>query len=177
MSEVHLFVAIRRKKENPQLKERSIRHIIRNEARDFEIIKSIISQQDDGGIWRIYKTINARDTSKAMKDLRHKIIEDELIHEKLETTWKTCLLQEKCKATNYLLIDIDTKDQETFAQIYDKLLPGTIKTLTNTPNGIHIVVDRQDVREIELIDDVEIKRDALLFIEIYEKGVGKYEIN
>lgn len=177
MAEINMYVAIRRKKENPQLKVRTIRHIIRNEDRDFEIIKSIINQQDDGGIWRIYKTINARDTAKAMKELRHRIIEDEFIHEKLETAWKTCLLQEKCKATNYLLIDIDTKDQETFAQVYDKLLPGTIRTLANTPNGVHIVADRQDIREIELIDDVEIKRDALLFIELYEKGVDNYAVN
>ena len=53
MKEVDLFVAIRRKKENRDLKERTIRHIIRDYNKDINIIKSIIRQQKDEAIWRI----------------------------------------------------------------------------------------------------------------------------
>lgn len=167
VANVDLYIAIRRKKDNPSLPEKTIRHIIRDEERDLQILTEIVKQQDDGGIWRIYKTINKRNTEVAFKQFQHKMIENPEIHERLESEWKTCLLQEKCKATNYILIDIDTKDQEVFSQVFD-LLGDNIQAVTSTPNGFHIVCNRIDLREVEKIDDVEIKRDALVFIGVVE---------
>lgn len=163
---VHLFIAIRRKKENPNLKEFCIRHIIRdneNPHNDLNILKTIINNQNDGAIWRIYKTINARDTKIAMKIMQHKMIDNPEICNSLISTWKTVLMQPKCKTTNHILIDVDTKDKKVIFKITQKLLQNTYINFNPTPNGYHLVYKNQDVREIEKIDKVEVKRDALMF--------------
>ena len=179
MKNIDLFVAIRRKKENPNLKEHTIRHIIRDYDKDLNLIKTMI--KNNNGIYRIYKTVNSRNTSLAWKEFQHKSIENPEIYDRLESEWKTALLQTKCKAENKLLIDIDTKNPDIFLKVCDLIGRDNITHISETPNGYHIVCHRVDVREVEKYnlelkndkDVIEVKRDALLFIEIAEG----YKIN
>lgn len=168
--QVNLFVAIRRTKENPNLKEHCIRHIIRDYEKDLEFIKFICSKND--GIYRIYKTVNSRDISKAWKELQHKAIENDNIGDRLESEWKTALLQPKCKAEDKLLIDIDSNDEEFKDIIVGKFDSKDIVDLVKTPNGYHLVINRVDTRCLEGIENIEVKKDALVFVEFAENTKG-----
>ena len=162
----HLYIAIRRSKENDEGKELCFRQVIRDEEQDLDYIKHRIGGFP--GVWRIYKTVNARDFSKAWKMVATKLIED---HDnwmyRVDSLWKTCLMKPECKAERKILIDIDTKE---LSDDIKKLLmnlneQGVIKYWVETPNGTHIVSDKFDTRILEGIKDIEIKRDGYEFVD------------
>ena len=163
----HLFIAIRRKKENRELKEICFRHIIRDDEMDLRLLKEKI--KGIPGIWRIYKTVNARKVEPARKLLMKRLIDE---HEKLEyridSLWKTCLLQPECKAERKFLIDVDAGDvpKELISLMYQKkiIMDEQIKT----PNGYHLICKELDTRLLEGIKDVSFKRDAIKFVELIE---------
>lgn len=162
MKEVHLFVALRRTKENPNLKEHCIRHIIRDYGKDLAIVKAMCANNE--GVYRIYKTVNPRSTEKAWKELQHKLIENPQLADRLESEWKTALLQPKCKADDKLLIDVDSTDLTFALQIISKFDSDFIDS-TLTPNGRHLIINRVDTRCLDGIENVEVKRDALVFVD------------
>ena len=175
--EVSLLYAIRRRKDqNPDKKEKDLlfRQIVKDEDVDLKILKERVKKHK--GVWRIYKTINKRDTRKAMIDLNLRLTEDRNcdLANRIESIWKTCLMQPKNKTTNYILLDIDTKDNELVTEIINIIESTEIKYLVKeTPNGFHIVVyhtkenpfDTRLIRKLNY-DNIEIKKDALLFREI-----------
>ena len=163
MKEVHLFVAIRRTKENPNLKEHCIRHIIRDYEKDLKIIKSICINNE--GVYRIYKTVNPRSTEKAWKELQHKLIENPQLADRLESEGKTALLQPKCKADDKLLIDVDSVDSKFITYVTTMFDIEEFTEITLSPNGAHLIINRVDTRCLDGIENVEVKRDALVFVD------------
>lgn len=162
----YILAAIRRNKDNNNLsgKELCIRHIIKDE-KDINILKykaSVIGF----GVWRIYRTVNKRDFIRAKKALIHYLIDNE---EKyfIESIWKTILLKPENKAENKFLLDIDA-DYEKYKSVIEYLIKSNIDILeeNKTPNGFHIITNGFDTREIiNKFDFLEIKKDALFFIE------------
>ena len=169
----HLYIAIRRTKENREsgLKEVCFRHVIRDDEKDLQFIKQRISGIP--GVWRIYKTVNARNFEEARKVLITKLVQDpENWMYRVDSLWKTCLLQPQCKAERKFLIDIDIKDLDVESKVVDIFHENHVHIVhtIGTPNGVHLVVEKFDTRLIEGIKDVEFKRDGYVFVERIENG-------
>ena len=159
-----ILVALRRTKENRGKQELCFRQIIRDEVIDLNILKAKIANLP--GVWRIYKTINKRRVETARRLLMKFLIDDpELFEYRIDSLWKNCLLKKECKDGRKLLIDIDREDIPI--KIQNMMDSGEIEVdaLVRTPNGFHIVCPSLDTRLIQGIKDVEIKRDALVFVE------------
>ena len=171
MTTCHLLIAIRRKKENKEEDmtwrgELCFRQVVTDYEEDLATLTNKI--QRFPGVWRIYKTTNARDISKARKMLMTKLInEPEEWDYRVDSLWRTCLLQPDCKAERNFLLDIDTKDEVVLEELAPKL-SGKVLQQVETPNGWHIVAEKFDVRALEGIKDVEFKRDGYVFVDRIE---------
>ena len=161
----HLFIALRRKKENREGVEQCHRQIIRDEEMDLNSLKGRIKSIK--GIWRIYKTVNKRKVEPARKlMMKYLIDEPEKFGYKVDILWKNCLLQKSCKGERNFMIDIDTKIIPE--ELGDIINSGKIEVdeLIPTPNGWHIICRNLDTRLLQGIKDIEVKRDDIKFVEL-----------
>ncbi len=162
---MHLFIALRRKKDNPDGVKICLRHVIKddsNEINDLMKLKNILWS----GVWRIHKTINTRDIKKAKILLMHRLLDSDSFDNKIDMLWKTCLMKSKheCK----MMLDIDDPPTLQFKRMCDLKNDGSIPVLEEikTPNGYHWVCDKFDTRIIkEYCGFVTIHRDGYKFIE------------
>lgn len=161
---VHLFLALRRKKENPELSSLCFREIIEHEETDLERLK--LRCRTEGGIWRIHQTVNHRSISKATKILQHRLIDEPSITTKLVSFWKTCLLQKESKATKNFLLDVDSELAYIKTKEIIKNLDCTLYEV-KTPNGYHIITKPFDTRLISNVEDVSVQKDGYVFLELY----------
>lgn len=167
---VHLYIALRRKKENPDLPALYFRQIIFNDEVDLKALKVRIDAEE--GVWRIHKTVNKRDCKKAAKLLLHKLIDDPELATRIPSLWKTCLMQPKAKGDRMFLIDLDnknilqarrvTKTLETIGIDFDSI------GIKQTPNGFHMILPAFDSRVLSDFKDVTILKDGYVFLETYE---------
>lgn len=186
---MYLFNALKRDKDNNGMKSDgivSIRHVMYAGMTEDDVISkligSIISTRNVG-IWRIYATVSKRNFKKAKMQLITKLVEtltDEIYENNIESDYKTILAKPEMASDRRYLIDIDCKDKEYAMLVQDKIyrsyendpiLGGmvTCSKLIETPNGYHIVVDKIfDTRVLAGMENVEIKKDALVFIMIFE---------
>ena len=165
-NEVYVMVALRRKKdkENEFFSASCHKVVVKNE--DFEYAEERLRKLCDEGCWRVYRTVNKRDLTKALKLLQIEMItKPESIKDKIDSVWKSILMKPQCKAERNFLIDIDDKSVSP-EMIIKKYLPG-LKGLeiVSTPNGYHIVVPPFDTRELlkDYGDKIEVKKDALVY--------------
>lgn len=186
---VYILEAIRRHKENPDFEERCIRRVVRDEttiAEEIEVLQSTIKYFGEGGIWRIYRTVNRRDCKKAYMFLLHRMVDNlnmsdalkgsSFSYSKIESIWKTCLCKPECNFDHNFLLDIDTTDekqiQDVLDYLYDKIenkLFIFVNEVNPTPNGMHVVTNRFDTRELlEKFPFVTLNRDGLLFLKMYK---------
>lgn len=177
--EVSLLYAMRRKKDQIN-EEKSKEMLFRQIVKDREVDLSILKEKIKGikGIWRIYETVNKRDCKKAMIELNIILTKDRdcINANKIESVWKTCLMQPENKSTKYILIDVDTNDVNELEKIVNIIRTTNISyIIRKTPNGFHIKINHS--KEIPFdtrlltdsgIKNIEIKRDALLFLEIID---------
>lgn len=86
--------------------------------------------------------------------------------------WKSILMQPKCKAEKNWLIDIDTNDVGVRRTVREFIIAAGADVLITkiTPNGCHLVTSGFDTRKFKF-DNVEIKKDALVFVERFEQYV------
>ena len=165
---VHLYIALRRKKDNEELQQLCFREIIYGED-SLEQLKLRLSTTE--GVWRIHKTINKRSTHKALALLHHKIIDNPLIvAERLPSEWKTCLMLPKSKAERNILLDIDSNEayDEALKICSDNSLE--LGDYSKSPSGHHIVINAEniDTRLFNDIKDLTFQRDGYIFIEKYK---------
>ncbi len=162
----HLFVALRRKKENKDLPEICIREIIKDESREIDFLDIVkVKTKHFPGIWRIYKTVNSRNIEPARKLLMKKLIDEpDRFEFRIDSLWKNCLLQKECRGERNLMIDVDSNELPIkLKSLIDtkKIIP---KEIIKTPNGYHLIFDKIDSRLIDGIQNIELKRDDLKFI-------------
>lgn len=162
----HLYIALRRKKENRELKELCFRQIIRDEDMDLRILREKI--RFIPGIWRIYKTVNARKVEPARRLLMKQLIDNPDHHEhRIDSLWKNCLLQRECKAEKNFMIDVVCEDIPDV--IHNIILNSeTESEMIKTPNGWHIICQNLDTRLLQGVENVEVKRDDIKFVELIE---------
>lgn len=168
--EVHILLAMRRRKENPEGRTLTVRHVCITDdfEKEAEVLKAKCRASSQAeGTWRINRTVNKRSTKKASLLLQHKLLDNPEMCEYLETAWKTCLLDSKCKVSRNLLVDIDTKDSDKLMNIYSELSFDKVKLIdqAETPNGFHLVCEVFDKRILDNIEDAEVKKDAYIFQE------------
>jgi len=160
---IHLLLAFRRRKNNPDLTNECIRVVISDYNLDLFLLKEKCKKL--GGTWRIHHTVNARDTKKARIWILHKLIETSQFDGCIDSIWKTALLQSECKAENNFMFDVDTKDNNELIQVLD-LIPDKIKIgITKTPNGHHIITKSFDSRKVLELSYVTLVRDGYYFLE------------
>lgn len=163
---LHLYFALMRKKENPGVtKPLVMRQIIHSRVTDLAMLEARIRSVP--GIWRIYETLNARDVKKARKALMIELIKDERgkYDDRIDSLWKTCLMQESNKAEHNLLLDLDTQDPEIVGRVVRILeWNGVHFQRRPTVNRWHFKTDIFDTRLVAEIPALEIKHDALFFI-------------
>jgi len=167
---LHLFIAIRRNKENKDGQELCCREIIYDEKTSLDILMARIRQHS--GTWRIYKTVNARNIEKARLLLLMKLIENPENAYKVNTIWKTCLLQPKCRVENNLTWDIDGTITMTMIELIYKERNIVIKEIIKTPNGYNVITDicdtrlfnKEELKKEYKLDDFGYSRDGLKHI-------------
>ncbi len=168
---MHLYIAIRRNKENSDGQEICFREVIRNEVTSLDALE--VRVKSIPGTWRIYKTVNCRDMERARILLLMKLIENPDLAYKVDTIWKTCLLQPKCRKEHKLLWDIDGKivDKHMIETIFSSR-DVDIKECIKTPNGYNVITDVCDTRLFDkthliktfLLEDFSFSRDGVKFI-------------
>lgn len=163
----HLYIAIDRKRDDPNNTGKiALRQIIKDPEKDIEILKNKCRTVYPDKTFRIYRTVNKRSYLKAFKAFQHRILEDPDIS-RIDSLWKTCLLNPKCKAERFFLIDIDIDDPTPCTE-WLRTRNIDIREYVKTPNGYHIVTPPFDPRGFD-IPHVEIKKDALIFVSGVEK--------
>lgn len=132
----HMFLAIQRKKDGHSSKKVH-RRIIYDEEKDFQIIKA--SCDIEGGLWRIYHTVNARDMVKALANFRHILLD--ATKTSVASMWRKELLQQYNRAERKFMIDLD--DLTKKEQILDFLETEGKQVLEEhkSPNGLHLICE------------------------------------
>ena len=167
---VYLYLAIRRHKENKNIKgpEKIFRVVIRDEKED--LIGLMVKCKLFPGIWRIYKTVNPRNCKKAQIMLLHKLIDepDKWCY-RIDSLWKTMLLQPECKMGKHFMVDVDLKEPELISKLVIEIIKsgGDILLTQESPNGFHLIVNKLDTRVInkEKYPNVDVIRDGYVFID------------
>jgi hypothetical protein len=170
---VHVWVALRRRKDNPGMTELCHRIVCRDgtfegRAEGLTIVKELLVRKD--GKWRIYRSAAPRDTVKAQKALMIEIIKEPTRHlNSISSRWKSLLMKPQQASARVWLLDIDNISPVTKDRVIEYVKERgshLITTPRQSPNGWHIVVQPFDNRAFsQLFPDVEIKKDALLFWE------------
>jgi len=164
MKTCHVLLAVMRKKDNEGVESKKIfRQIVRDFHKDLEIISK--KCELEGGIWRVYHSVNSRDMVKALKLFRHTIIDTEKTS--IESLWRKELLQPHNRATKNFMVDVD--DPAEFEAIYTSLMKlgcedlGTHKSL----NGIHQIVTKFDRHTFaQQHPNVDVLTDGYYFIQM-----------
>jgi hypothetical protein len=143
-----------------------------------------------GTVYRMYLSLNARDVVSTMFYFQEKLAKigyglarqqpDALaLSKKIGSLWKTELDQERNRGIKRILFDIDEDDQRivTDVLVEVRLREAKVYAVRKTVSGWAIVCDAHDTRWFNKMFDnsgkaIEIKRDALIFIEQWEGKDG-----
>ena len=160
---VHLLMAFKRGKDGE--KHDCLRMVIKDEPIDLAMLE--LKCKMLGGSWRIHKTVNARDTAKAMKWLQHKLLDFPEGAGFIDSLWRTALLQrENIWGATRFMLDIDSKDGLDLLEVRRRLNLSNCQILEKreTPKGWHYITNPFDVRLVCELTYVELKRDGYIFI-------------
>lgn len=156
---IHLFLGIQRTGTSKD--KRCIRSVIKhNEEDDLSVFEMKLKAL--GGEWRIHKTVNARDVKKAYKIFMKRMIDFPEKASCIDSEWRTALLQRTCKATNYFMLDVDTKDDDKLT-IIESLVINNLHVY-ESPKGYHIITEPFDTREVCKLDYVTLLRDGYYYV-------------
>lgn len=171
---MYVYQAIKRTKENESIEgPRCMREVLYPHSTEDQVIAKLKRACEVyPGTWRIYRSVNRRDERKSKIELAKTLI-DQLANpngatdKSPESLWKTILMQPSNKAERLFLIDIDTNEQSYYNSICG-LVQAELVESCQTPNGFHIVCRPFNPEVLKGLVNVEIKKDALLFIESFQ---------
>jgi hypothetical protein len=146
---VHIFMALQRM--SKQGNKNCIRTVIKDEELDLKMLEAKVKVL--GGEWRIHKTVNARNVETARKILLKRLIDNPEKGAYVDSEWRSALLQRECKETKYLMLDIDTQDEEKI-KIIENLIPKEVE-LKCCIETIHLSNIRPERIELKQIPNKE----------------------
>lgn len=161
-----------RKKDNPELKK-DISKSYLSSKQDETILEDLdnFSKEHPNLRLRAYVSVNTRDTEKTKRALQHALIDDTIDLEKIESKLAGIASKPENSLTKKWLFDCDLEPGkfEDFLVDLENYYKGSYEKY-KTPNGFGVIVEHGfDTREIlEKYKDVELKRDGLRFLAIYE---------
>ena len=169
----HLYLAIKRKKDNEGKQGKKIFRQIKYGDMSLELIRH--KCRLEGGTWRIYQTVNKRDMKKALHNFRHILLDTQKTA--IESLWRKELLQVQNRADRFYMLDVDTKDEVKLDAI-SSIVEGNVIARYDSPNGKHIIIKPMDVRLFSNLDYVTVLKDGYFFVELiesqlYSRKVGK----
>jgi hypothetical protein len=131
----------------------------------------------------MYVSANARDTLKAYEWVQRKFLEYDILGHRgvtdfrpklatLDWLWYEALMQTTSKATDYFVLDIDTKDESTLNEVRQivnnynfKGYKAEVLFEQETNNGYHFVTKPFDPSFVKHIPKIDISKDGLLYVE------------
>lgn len=165
---VHIYMALARNKFSGVAN--CIRTVIKDEQLDLAILEEKLIIMS--GVWRIHKTVNARDVQKARVELVHRLIDYPKKASYIDSEWRTYLLQSNCiYGQKRFMLDVDTKDKDKIHEL-DNLILNKVDFIGErweSPNGWHYIVKPFDTREVCELGYVTLIRDGYYYI----KTVGE----
>jgi len=187
-NEVFVLVGIVRNKDKNDKNEKRAKWMRRLILRSPQDIPScyhdIKAMGDEKGVtYRMYVSQNSRDVTKTIFNFQPELIKVgyDLIRnneqaidriKRIDSMWKTELLQNRNRGTRRFLLDVDSQKPVLIADIQDHLCRITkVHAIRETVSGYHIVFDACDTRGfMQAFKDepIEIQRDSLVFIETWE---------
>ena len=183
MTNAYVYEFMMRKKDNnPEyivLDTRCIRLVVYQDQDPEPLIEGVkqslrAQSPKPVGKWRVYRSVNLRDTKKSELELVHKLTErffdsSFMGGKRLESMWKTTLMQPRNKAERKFLIDIDSKNKDLLEEVVNhpdvKLMA---KEIISTPFGYHVIARPFNSLIFNDYPEVEVKKDALQFVEMFE---------
>lgn len=183
-TEVYVLIGIVRNKDNEK-KDKWMRRLILRSTQDIANCYHDIKAMGDrkGVTYRMYVSQNSRDVTKTLFNFQPELIKIgyDLVRnneqavdriKRIDSMWKTELLQNRNRGTKRFLLDVDSQKPELIDAIEECLFhTTTVHAIRETVSGFHIVFDACDTRELmqKFKDDpIEIQRDSLVFIETWE---------
>lgn len=124
---------------------------------------------------RLYASVNDRKMEQAIRHFQHKqldmVTDDErfAFYRDINNRWCSSLMQPANRNSRLFLLDVDTKDENYIKVVAENLRQRdgvTFKKIYATPNGAHWVTEGFDVRLVENIPSVEVKKDGLLLLNV-----------
>lgn len=189
--DVYILLAVARKKDNNLTNSQEIvfREVIRKERdieRKYNKIGALTKSYMDGKYsFYTYVTVNPRDVRKAFFQLQNQFntilsefmngIVDVTIKKfkRIDGLWMSALMKDSSRGSSKnFMIDLD--DSKKLRQVYEKLgaLTEVIRVI-KSKTGYHIIVKPFNRTLMPKIEGMEIKTDALMFVEHIVGGDSK----
>jgi len=175
---VYLLLALARSKENDEVDGPSAIRTVVREADDLEPavaeLDHAVSRFD--ATYRLYLTVNARDTQRALFTLRRSM--DDWLEARLNGStdvlrkfaridgeFESTLQSDGCRDETNFLFDLDDATAADADALEAELRERTTVRLRRaTPNGFHLVTDPFDYTALDTEVEYELKNDGLVFV-------------
>ena len=142
-----------------------VRSVDKGIGDELEILESRLKVM--GGNWRIHKTVNPRCVKKALKLLLHDLIDHPEHASHVDSTWRTCLMKRSSiYGEKRFMLDVDTQDRDEINNVHIVVCKsgGVVAESHMSPNGIHIITNQFDTREVCKLEYVTLLRDGYYYI-------------
>lgn len=194
--DVYILLAVARKKNNIDItnsQEIVFREIIKKPEeieRKYSKIKTLTENYRDSEgreySFYTYVSVNPRNSMKAFFLLQNRFnttlsealsgVDVSLKFKRIGGLWMSALANPNCRGSRKsFMVDLDTKDPDQLDYVFKELSKHTkTELVVETKNGYHILVKPFNRTKFDIIGiDLEIKTDALLFVEYKNKGEKK----
>lgn len=179
---VYILIAIARSKDNQDIQasnQPTIRKIVEDEEEITDKIEQIshaTSRLEHN--YRLYASINARNTQKALFLLQDKmndwtakvLMGDEQVQvnfKRIDHEWKSILHKPASRDDKRFLFDVDKPEDNARDTILEAVEQHTdVLQVSESPNGHHIITEPFNYNEIDVDLDYELKKDGMFFVDM-----------
>lgn len=185
---VYLLIAIARSKENSDVRataQPTMRKVVESSQELSDKVEQLAhATKRFDQIYRLYATVNGRNTKDAAHFLQKEMLDARRemeksgqmssLLERVDHEWKSILHQPRCRDEKRFLFDLDTPSPEVRHDLQFRLADHTqVEYVQETPNGWHIITEPFNFTEIEDFDsnrgrfkgkECERKPDDMIFL-------------
>lgn len=182
MSDLYVYLMHSRNKDNKNVKgfkerTKTILEYKENEARVMEAFRDFAAKGVLGESTRLYRSVNSRNEEKVREELIIRLLRDKPSVTKLNSTLASVASKTNNRDESKWLFDFDVDDEEKVEDFIDDIYFYSEldnHELHKTPHGYAIIVphgfDTRELMEKWKDYDITLKRDDMLFLNIFTKG-------